>query len=348
LVLAIVIAVVVAGRSGGGAERGGSGTASSEGASGGDLTKASTATGDAGLVAADQAVAQDLGANELGMIPVLMYTRIADDAVPPERLRSDIESLAAAGFYPTTIREMVEGTMDIPAGKSPVILTFDDSSPTQYELSAPDSIDPDCAVAIMQAAANAGLWASKATFFPLLDVNEANILFGQPEYAERKIRDLVDWGYEVGSHTGNHRELSLETEEEVRNQLALSQWRLERIAGEGYEVFSLAPPYGELPQDHTLLVSGEYEGVAYTYRAVVLSSGGYSFSPFSSSFDAFWIPRVDAGPSGTVPDLISFFQSNPTLRYVSDGNAGTVAVPKETAPELGQLRNGITLRVVIY
>ena len=46
----------------------------------------------------------------------------------------DIARLKAAGFYPTTVREMAEGTMDIPAGKSPVILTFDDSSPTHYKI----------------------------------------------------------------------------------------------------------------------------------------------------------------------------------------------------------------------
>lgn len=348
VVLAIVVAVVVVGRGGSGDEQGDGGTASGQGVSAEGPSQASTTTSDPSVAAAAEAAAQDFGANELGMIPILMYTRIAADAVPPARLRGDIESLAAAGFYPTTIRAMVEGTMDIPAGKSPVILTFDDSSPTQYELSSADSIDPDCAVAIMQAAVYAQIWASRATFFPLLDVNKANILFGQPEYAERKIRDLVDWGYEIGSHTANHRELSLQTPDEVQSQLASSKWRLEQIAGEGYEVFSLAPPYGEVPQDLSLLVSGEYGGVEYTYGAVVFSSGGYSLSPFSSDFDAYWIPRVDAESPSTVPDLIGFFQANPNLRFVSDGDLGTVAVPKETAPELGRLRNGIALQVVTY
>ncbi len=345
VVLAIVIAVVVAGRGGGAGGQGPSGPASSGQASAGDLSAATVTTADP---SAARAGAQAVGANELGMIPILMYTRIASDVVPPERLRSDIEALAAAGFYPTTVREMVEGTMDIPAGKSPVILTFDDSSPTQYQLDASASIDPSCAVGIMQAAVNAHIWASKATFFPLLEVNQANILFGQPEYAEQKVRDLVDWGYEIGSHTTDHRELSLETAAEVESELARSHSRLERIAGGGYEVFSLAPPYGELPQDSALLLSGEYGGYEYTYRAVVLSSGGYSLSPFSSSFDAFRIPRIDAEPRDTVPDLVSFFQSNPTMRFVSDGDVGTVAVPKETAAALGWLRSGLAPQVVTY
>ena len=347
-VLVIVIAVAAGGRGGGGGEQGQSGSATNGRSSAGALPGVTTTTADASLDLATQAAAEAVGANELGMIPVLMYTRIASDVVPPERLRSDIEALAAAGFYPTTIREMVEGTMDIPAGKSPVILTFDDSSPTQYQLDASASIDPNCAVGIMQAAVNAHIWASKATFFPLLEVNEANILFGQPEYAEQKVRDLVDWGYEIGSHTTNHRELSLETPDEVESELARSKSRLERIVGGGYEVFSLAPPYGELPQDLTLLLSGEYGGYEYAYKAVVLSSGGYSLSPFSSSFDAFRIPRIDAEPGNTVPDLVSFFQSDPAMRFVSDGDVGTVALPQETASTLGGLRSGLAPRVVTY
>jgi hypothetical protein len=352
VVVVTVIAVVVVGRGGGMRGQGGGGPVSDGAASAGDRTGVTAITAEASIDpaarAAVQAAAQAVGANELGMIPVLMYTRIASDMVPPERLRSDIEALAAAGFYPTTVREMVEGTMDVPAGKSPVILTFDDSSPTQYRLDDSASIDPDCAVAIMQEAVNARLWASKATFYPLLEVNQANILFGQPEYAEQKVRDLVDWGYEIGSHTTNHRELSLETADEVQSELARSKASLERIAGGGYEVFSLAPPYGELPHDLTFLVAGEYGGYEYTYRAVVLSSGGYSLSPFSSGFDAFRIPRLDAEPSSTVPGLVSFFQSNPALRFVSDGDPGTVAVPKETASTLGGLRSGLALQVVTY
>jgi hypothetical protein len=293
--------------------------------------------------------AKAAGANELGLIPVLMYARIADDAVPPQRLRDDIASLEAAGFYPTTVREMVEGTMDIPLGKSPIVLTFDDSSPTQFQVDLEaGTLDPDCAVAILQAAVNSGDWASKASFFPLLEVNKDNILFGQPDTAEQKLRDLVDWGYEVGSHTTNHRELSLESSNVVRRELAVSKSRLEEILGEGYEVFTLAPPYGELPDELSLLTDGEYEGTTYHYSAVVMYSGGYSSSPFSSNLDATRIPRIDASADSTVPRLISYFQNHPVLRYVSDGNPRTVSFPQSTSSLLGQLRGDLTQTVLTY
>ena len=294
-------------------------------------------------------IARALGVNELGLIPVLMYTRIADDAVPPERLREDIDRLKAAGFYPTTVREMVEGTMDIPAGKSPIVLTFDDSSPTQFQMDfGAVALEPDCAVAILQAATSSGDWASRASFFPLLEVNKDNILFGQKEYAEQAVRDLVDWGYEVGSHTTNHRELSLESSDVVRRELAVSKSRLEEIIGDDYQVYTLAPPYGELPDDLSLLTDGVYKDLTYHYSAVVMSSGGYSASPFSGDFNAVRIPRIDATAENTVPRLISYFQNNPGLRYVSDGNPDILAFPVNASSTLGRLRSELTQEVLTY
>jgi hypothetical protein len=355
-VLVIAIVVPVASR-GGGLEPGLTDQNNSEDASagGGAADGLSEEDGDGAKSAAlltegvvTENAAKAAGANELGLIPVLMYTRFADDCVPPVRFRADIDRLIAADFYPTTVKDMVQGTMDIPAGKSPIILTFDDSSPTQYKIVPVASLDPDCAIAVLQEAVNEGHWPSKATFFPLLNVNPDNILFGQPQYAEQKIRDLADWGYEVGSHTTNHKELSLQTSEQVQSELARSQAELERIIGDGYEVFSLAPPYGELPKDLSLMTSGEFGGMTYTYGAVVMSSGGYSLSPFSNGFNQYRIPRIDAMARKTVPNLISHFENNPGLRYVSDGDPNTVSFPRQTASELGVLRSDLDLRVVVY
>jgi hypothetical protein len=65
---------------------------------------------------------------------------------------------------------------------------------------------------MLQAAVAAGDWAPKASFFPLLYVDPpANIVFGQPDYAEQKLRRLVAWGYEIGSHAVTHQDLSVAT-----------------------------------------------------------------------------------------------------------------------------------------
>ena len=292
--------------------------------------------------------ARDLGANEMGLIPVLMYHKIGYDIVPPPRLWQNIQQLKEAGFWPATIRELVEGLAEIPAGKSPVVFTFDDSSPTHYRILEDGSIDSDSAMGIIRNAAKTGDWAVKATFFPLIEVNAANTLFGQPEYADEKLRNMVEWGCEIGSHTLTHPDLSVASPATVAKELAQSQARLEARIGGGYEVFTLSPPYGEYPDDVSVLLSGEHEGVTYRYSAVVLAGGESGPSPFSSRFDPIRIPRITAYPKNTVPNLIQFFESHPGLRYVSDGDPDTISLPSDLAESLGTPRTDLTQSIVRY
>jgi peptidoglycan/xylan/chitin deacetylase (PgdA/CDA1 family) len=293
-----------------------------------------------------------LRANELGRIPILMYHVIGRRGVSPARLRGDIDRLWAAGFYPTTVREMADGSMDIPAGKSPVILTFDDSCPTQYKILEDGSLDPDCAVAIMLAAAAEGGWAPKASFFPLLHLTPTavNVLFGQPEYAQKKLRSLVAWGFEVGSHTCSHLDLSRATPYRIKEELADSESQLEDMIGGGYRIYTLCPPRGRFPDDRSLLTSGMHQGesrVSYAYEAVVRNGGGYSYSPFSTEFDPLYIPRAGADRSGTVADLVRYFKQHPELRFVSDGDAGVVSAPARTAARLGTVRPSLASKMVV-
>ena len=321
-------------------------SASSSGSSSANSTSPSTLSDGRPVT---QERARTLKANEIGLIPVLMYHAIKQSIVPPERLREDIAALKKAGFYPTTIREMAEGRMDIPAGKSPVVLTFDDSSPTHYRFLDDGSLDPDCVVAILQAAVANGDWAPKASFFPLLYVDPpANILFGQPQYAEQKLRDLVRWGYEIGGHTVTHQDLSVATPGQIRKELARSESLLEELIGGGYQIYTLNPPYGEYPKDESLLTAGEYEGVFYRYSAVLLAGGSSGPSPFSSKFDPLHIPRITAYPKDTVSKLVEHFRSHPELRFVSDGDPNAVSVPRSLSAKLGALRTDLELRIVRY
>jgi hypothetical protein len=296
------------------------------------------------------AQAKQIGANELGRIPVLMFHLIGTGKshLTPEQFRFDIHLLRQHGFYPTTIREMVEGTMDIPAGRTPVVLTFDDSSPGQYRILADGTLDPECAVGILQAEVDWGIWASRATFFPLLEVNGSNILWGQPDLAQTKLRNLVEWGYEIGSHGLTHMDFSQATAEKVRKELAGSQAQLEELIGSGYEVFTLSPPYGEYPDDRSLLLSGEYQGRHYNYSAVVMAWGESSPSPFSSEFDVTRIPRITAAAPEAVKKLMKYWKTRREFLYISDGDPETVSYPADAPAELGKLRADIGQRVVEY
>jgi len=318
-------------------------TASPTGGSAGDGA-------DVPAVTITAARAEEIGANELGRIPVLMYHYVGsgEGYLAPDQLRFHIALLRSHGFYPTTVREMVEGTMDIPAGKSPVVLTFDDSSPGQYRILEDGALDPDCAVGILQAEVEWGMWAPKATFFPLLAKNGGNILFGQPELAQTKLRNLVAWGYEVGSHGLTHMDFSKASIALVKKELAESQAQLESLIGDGYQVFTLSPPYGERPSEPSLLLSGEYEGQTYEYQAVVRAGGESSPSPFSSEFDVTRIPRITSAAPESVKKLLKYWNDHRPLLYISDGDPGTISFPEEAPAELGVPRSDLVLRIVEY
>jgi hypothetical protein len=324
-------------------------TSGSTGASGA-MTGAAVTDGGVATGTITAARAKEVGANELGQIPVLMFHLIGTgkNYLTPDALRFDIALLRSHGFYPTTVREMVEGTMEIPAGKSPVVLTFDDSSPGQYRILDDGTVDPDRAVGILQAEVVRGSWAPKATFFPLLRVNPGNILFGQADLAQRKPQDLVEWGYEIGSHGMTHMDLSKATAAQVRRELAESQAELESLIDNGYKVFTVLPPYGEYPSDRSVLLSGSHDGYTYAYRAVVMAWGESSPSPLSSKFDATRIPRITAAAPEAVRKLMKYWNNHSQLLYISDGDPRTISLPKAAPAELGALRLGLSQKVVEY
>ncbi len=242
--------------------------------------------------------------NVQGFIPVLRYRGIARPATgverTPEGLRSDLERLLAAGYYPVTVRQLVEERLSmVPAGKRPVVLIFDGALPGHFRLLPDGSVDGDSAAGILKAFhdAHPADWPLRATFFVAPDGDEPGAtIFGQGESAKRKLAMLVQWGIEVGSSgmgDGTTVGMSNMTPVDVQRELGLSQTLLERWLP-GYRVFSFSPPDGALPRDKRLLAAGEYGGMRYSYGAVVAGNSGLAPSPSASSFDPLAIPRVDA------------------------------------------------------
>jgi len=284
--------------------------------------------------------AKEMGANEFGLIPVLEYHKIGTPESrwtrTPANFRKDLALLRSAGFYPINLADLAAGAIEVPAGKTPVVLTFDDSSPGQFRVLDDGSVDPDSAVGIMQQAVKSGGWASKASFYVLLDVHPGDtIIFGQPDAQAQKLRDLVSWGYEVGSHTVTHLNLKKASLKESRKQLAVSAATIEKYVGGGYKVRSLSVPFGAYPKDDSLLASGEYEGMTYAYKAALKVGGGSTPSPFTAAFRPLHIPRIQVTGSA-LQDMVDEFTSNPELRYVSDGDPAAISAPKVLAEKLGE------------
>jgi peptidoglycan/xylan/chitin deacetylase (PgdA/CDA1 family) len=289
--------------------------------------------------------------NELGSIMVLEYHRIGEPEArwtrSPTGLRRDLERLWEQGYRPVPLTDLVRGVMELPAGTSPVVLTFDDSSPGQFRYLERDGqlqIDPDCAVGILEAFA--GLhpgFSPRATFFVLPAAAEPHRLFGQPEHEARKLRYLVSHGFELGNHTLWHADLSKYPEAVVRGQLARAQQRIEQIVP-GYHLRTLALPMGHYPRRLEWAIRGHAAGAIYEHEAILTAGGGPAPSPFSVRFDRYHIPRVQV-VGATLANWLQYFGTHPGQRYVSDGDQNTVTIPRGRRRELREDLSG-TRRVV--
>ena len=275
--------------------------------------------------------------NELGRIPILEYHKIdvpeARWTRTPEHFREDLQRLWDGGFRLVALTDLIAGHVDIPAGTTPVVLTFDDSSPGQFRATAPDGpsgellIDPDCAVGLLERFAHDHPgFGHAATFYVLAGANPPNNLFNQPPLAARKLQYLASHGYELGNHTLWHAELSKYDEATVRRQLALAQ-RAVSLAVAGYRLRTLALPLGAYPRDLSWAISGAAQGVTYENEAILEVAGGAAPSPYDRAFDPYHLPRIQAIDS-ELRVLFTQFERHPERRFVSDGDPRTVTVPR--------------------
>jgi peptidoglycan/xylan/chitin deacetylase (PgdA/CDA1 family) len=301
-----------------------------------------------------------VGADESGLIVVLQYHRVGGDmdfapewTISARDFRSQLEYLHEHGYHPVNFRDLIENRLDVPAGKTPVVLTFDDSSDSQFTMVKKDGSmvpDPGGAVGVLSDFHEEHPdWPMRATFFVLPAADPPNDLFGQPELAGDKLRYLVDNGMEVGNHTLYHAILSQTTPQQTREQLARAVEEIQKHLGPDYEVTTMSVPFGEYPEDTSLLVSGTWQGLSYAHSGAADVEGGASYPPADRRLDPYKVPRIQAEPyKGGFRWFADYFEKNPKDRYVSDGDPRTVSVPRghETHLEPDTLtRTGNELRV---
>jgi peptidoglycan/xylan/chitin deacetylase (PgdA/CDA1 family) len=191
----------------------------------------------------------------------------------------------------------------------------------------------------------------RATFFALPAAEPPNNLFGQPALAERKLRFLVDEGFELGLHTLWHANLATVSETETVRQLALNVAELEKRTGLR-DFPSLALPYGVYPENEALLRGGRFG--PHSYRIAGAAEFEYpgrpARPPWVEGFDAYHVPRIPTGSDpGESRRAFRSLERRPEKRYVSDGDPRTVAVPGQMAERVDRGvagRMGKRVRVV--
>ena len=265
--------------------------------------------------------------NEMGDVLILEYHKIARPerrwTRTPENFRDDIEYLLTHGYYPVNLTDVVRKNLGyVPRGRRPVVLTFDDSTTGQFHYLEDGSVDPDCAVGILLSMHEmyGSHWPLRATFFVLLNAGEpGHFLFHQSASGPQKVRALVAWGMEVGSHTISHANLGQITADEIRWELAVSQNRIMALLP-GYTPRSFSVPYGAYPDDVSLLKGGYSKSADLRYRYEAAVQVGYkpAPSPFSPDFDPYFVPRVQAFQA-SLDQWFSYYERYPERYYVSTG-----------------------------
>jgi hypothetical protein len=287
----------------------------------------------AALILASFAAADLPAANELGRVMILEYHKIDYPEErwtrTPENFRRDLETLYARGYRLQSLNGLIEGRITVPAGTTPVVLTFDDSSAGQFryvDRNGTLEIDPKSGVGVLEAFIREKPdFGRAATFFVLPGAKAPNNLFNQPEHEGRKLRWLVEQGYELGNHTLWHANLGKYDEATVRQQLAEAQVWVQRHVPE-YRFRSLALPHGVYPKEVGWALTGSAKGTSYRHEAILMVAGGAAPSPFAKTFDPVHLPRIQA----VEQDLrywLNHFDRTPADRFISDGSSDTVTVP---------------------
>lgn len=290
-------------------------------------------------------------ANEVGDIPVLMYHRIvakptvADDRTPAQ-FRAELERLAKEGYVPVTAAEYVTGRINIPAGRHPVVITLDDSSPSQLTFTGNGEPTPDSAAGIIRdVGARYPGFRPVATFYVIRD------LFQLHESSEQ--RQALAWlasnGFEIGNHTKDHLDLSGKSQEQVTQQIAAGHALITGLGGPA--PITLALPYGNTPRKPQWAATGRAGSTSYSNKGVFRAGYTPAASPFAARFDPLAIPRIRAGNSGGKCEQfcsqgwLDSLKQNPTDRYTSDGAPDTIAVP---AHKVEEVNKKLRARVLAY
>lgn len=280
--------------------------------------------------------------NEAGQIMVLMYHAISEEegvwARTPDNFRKDLQTLYDQGYRPISLTDFVLGHINTEAGKTPVVITFDDGRINNFKYLEDGSIDPDCAVGILVQFHEAHPdFPLEASFF----LTESNF-FGQSQFIAQKLNYLIDQGMDVGNHTQTHVNFTkVSTQEEMEREIGGQAQIIESYITSEYSVNTMALTYGSRPKDEALkpyLAQGSYEGIPYENIVLLNVGSNPSKSPYHLEFNPLSVPRIRASETDTeglgLYDYLESFIQHPERRYISDGVIEIVTVPSQYADQV--------------
>jgi peptidoglycan/xylan/chitin deacetylase (PgdA/CDA1 family) len=302
--------------------------------------------------------------NEIGLIPILEYHQLVTDPSqeasfvrPIEKFKKDLQWLYDNNFHIVSVRDIITNHIDVPAGKHPVALTFDDSTAGQFRyLIAADgsvTIDPDSGVGILEAFFADHPDFGRGGYFAVITSDSTCFNWqgtasedDQTKYCHQKIKWLLDNGYEVGNHTENHENMQDMTDEKFLEEVGQPFEWLNAIDPRN-SADILTVPFGVYPdkdkhhQQRVWMTDGfTYNGNDYKFIGVLNVGAEPTFAVDSTEWDPLWISRIqmddgtDYGYSGY---WFPAMEGDPSWLYTSDGNPNTITVPNEIPSQDGDV-----------
>lgn len=256
--------------------------------------------------------------NENGQIMILMYHRIGDRESTwtrtRENFRRDLQTLYDKGYRLISLKDYLDNKIDLPLGTTPVILTFDDGTSGQFDFIEGDEdlqIDPGSAVGIMkefyEEHPDFGL---EATFY----VNQRPFNY---RYWKEAVQKIVELGMDIGNHTLTHQNFKKLPSDKYPAEIGGLVAHIKEALPD-YVIDSMVLPNGGYPQDVDKALEGEFQGVKYKNRALLLVGARPAPAPTDPVFNPLKLPRIRADEENLYRWL-DYFDKHPEKRYVSNG-----------------------------
>ncbi|MGI8485689.1 MAG: polysaccharide deacetylase family protein [Thermomicrobiales bacterium] len=285
--------------------------------------------------------------NALGRIPVLMYHAFTSDPALVDEwtrlssdFRDDLQWLYDHDFHVISMRDLLNRHIDIPAGKHPVVLTFDDASAGQFLFNEDDTghlvPGPTSAVGIMESFFAGHPDFGHTAHFAIVPNNcfAYDHEFNTKDYCDQKLTWLGEHGYEIGNHTWWPANLAQVPYDTIVKQIGRTALFIDKhVSGDANMSRTLTLPFGQRPDpdlnpDAAALLSDGfvYNGEEITLDAIINVSGGPMFSPFSTKWDAYGISRFNTNRK-SLDYWFSEIETGDIALFTSDGDPDTVSIP---------------------
>jgi peptidoglycan/xylan/chitin deacetylase (PgdA/CDA1 family) len=253
----------------------------------------------------------------------------------PAEFKHELTTLWSEDYWPVRAIDLATGKLEVPAGKTPVVLTFDDATQFQFSYDEHGQIKATTAIGVLLAfARDHPGFRPTGTFYVLREP------FAGTPRGPAMLRWLVRSGFELGNHTRDHLPLGSLSPTQVQRELALGQKVITDAVPHAH-VRTLSLPLGVMPRPAALARHGRWGGRSYSNVGVFLVGANPAPSPFSRAFDPGAIPRIRSShlPWNGERDFAAEYwldqlRRHPEQRYVSDGDTRTIAFPRAKANEL--------------